>query len=46
LGLLDPDEARIVIRHLSMCTDCRTVLAELESTRELLALLTPTEVDE
>ena len=44
LGLLDPDEVRTTSRHLDRCPECRAVLAELESTRELLELLTPAAV--
>ncbi len=41
LGVLDPDEARAVDRHLAGCPDCRAELAELTEMHELLGEVPP-----
>ena len=41
LGVLDPDEARAVDRHLAGCADCRRELAELSAMRDMLGEVPP-----
>lgn len=41
LGVLGPDEARAIERHLAGCADCRAVVAELEETKDLLGEVPP-----
>jgi anti-sigma factor RsiW len=38
LGVLEPDEAHAVERHLAMCTECRRLAADLAATADLLPL--------
>jgi anti-sigma factor RsiW len=46
LGLLEPAEARALEAHAAGCAACRTELASLRQTREVLASLPPIEAPE
>ena len=41
LGVLGPDETRVIEQHLAGCADCRGVVAELQETKDLLGEVPP-----